>query len=206
MRAIAYVRVSTCEQDEGVQVNAIEKFAKDQGIEVLRYFIDKGVSGIKSWRKRPAARELVEFLEKGGKDIVDYVLVFDVTRLGRDMLDTISFFLKLEKELGVKVLSIKDSWTWSSSETDRKFFIAVFSWIAEKEWMLRKERQEAAWEAGKQKGRPPKITNEELIKWLKQYRGLSIKDIWRLMRMKGIDISYETLRRRVKQLRLKGRI
>ena len=161
---------------------------------------------MKPWKERPAAREMVEFLEKGGKSIVNAVIVFDFTRLGASMLDILNLFNKLEKELGVKVISVHDEWLRTKDESLRKLLIAIFSWMAETELKLRRERQQAAWEAGKQKGRPPKITNEELIKWLKQYRGLSIKDIWRLMRMKGIDISYETLRRRVKQLRLKGRI
>ena len=65
IRAVAYVRVSTKEQDEKVQINAIEKFAKENSIEVLKYFVDKGESRMKKWENRPAAKQLVEFLEKG---------------------------------------------------------------------------------------------------------------------------------------------
>ncbi len=149
----------------------------EEGIEILRYYIDKGASRMKPWRERPGAKEMVEFLEKGGKDIVDCVLIFDFTRLGASMLDILNLFNKLEKELGVKVISIHDEWLRTKDESLRKLLIAIFSWMAEMELKLRRERQQAAWEAGKQKGRPPKVPDEIILKYLKKYQGLRKKDI-----------------------------
>jgi len=200
MRGIAYIRVSTREQDENNQKIAIEKFAKDEGIEILKYFVDKGKSRMKSWRERDGAREMVEFLEKGGKDFIDVVIVFDFTRLGASMLDVLTLFNKLEKELGVKVISVCDEWLRTKDESLRKLLIAIFSWLAEMELKLRRERQKASWEAGKQKGRPPKVRDEVIIRYLKKYKYLSKKDIWKIMKQDGHDLSYDRFLRRVKTI------
>ncbi|MEX0569061.1 MAG: recombinase family protein [Candidatus Njordarchaeota archaeon] len=199
-RAVAYIRVSTKEQDENVQKLAIEKFAKEKGIEVIKYFVDKGVRRVVSWMKRDGAAEMINFLSSGGKDIVRYVIVFDFTRLGYNLRDIFSLFDKLEKELGVKIMSVKDTWLQIQDENIRDLLIRIFSWLAEMELRLRRERQLAAWEAGKQKGRPPKVSNNTIIKYLKRYDGLSIRAIWKIMRSDGIDISYDQLRRRIKKL------
>ena len=61
-RAVGYIRVSTKEQDENVQRVAIERFAKDNGIELLTFFVDKGESRMKKWESRPGARKLIEFI------------------------------------------------------------------------------------------------------------------------------------------------
>ena len=199
-RAIAYVRVSTKRQDESIQVNSIQKFANQYGYEVLKYFVDKGESGLKSYKNRPAAQQLISFLETGGRDFVDAVLIFDVTRLGRDMLDTLEFFLKIEKEYGIPIISINDSWTWNPDNPDKKFFLAVFSWVAEKEWMLRRERVEAAWAMGKQKGRPRVIDAKTVKRYLKKYRGLPLRSIVKIMNIDGIKVSYSTVWRRVREI------
>ena len=211
IRAVAYVRVSTKEQDEKVQINAIEKFAKENSIEVLKYFIDKGESRMKKWENRPAAKQLIEFLEKGGKDIVGQVIVFDFTRLGANMMDMLNFFIKLEKELGVKVISVKDEWLKTKDKALRQLLIAIFSWLAEMEWRLRRERQQAAWESGKQKGRPPKLKDGDLIYYLRKYPNLSLRAITDLInaereRKKLPKVSYYTVLAKAKKLGFQKRI
>lgn len=203
-RAVAYIRVSTKQQDERVQMGALERFAEQHGYEILKYFVDKGESGLKSYKNRPAAQQLINFLETGGKDFINAVLVFDITRLGRDMLDTLEFFLKIEKEYGVPIISINDSWTWNPDNPDKKFFLAVFAWVAEKEWALRRERVEAAWAMGKQKGRPRVVDAKTVLKYIRKYPGFDLKAITKLMNLDGIKVSYTTVRRRVKELIQQG--
>ena len=201
MRAIGYIRVSTKEQDESNQRLAIERFARDEGVEILRFYTDKGESRMKPWRERPAAREMVEFLEKGGRSIVDAVIVFDFTRLGASMLDILDLFNKLERELGIKVISVNDEWLRTRDETLRKLLIAIFSWMAEMELKLRRERQKAAWEAGKQKGRPPKVEDNILIEYYRKYGKYgSKKYVWLRLREDGHDISYDRFLKRLKKL------
>ncbi len=199
-RAIGYIRVSTKQQDENNQKQAILKYATENGTEILEWFIDKGESRMKPWNKRPAAKRMVEFLESGGKSFVKYVIIFDFTRLGASMLDILNLFNKLEKELGVRVISVNDEWLRSNDESLRKLLIAIFSWMAEMELKLRRERQQAAWESGKQKGRPPKVKDEILLRYYKKYRNLPKKYIWYRLREDGYDISYDRFLRRLKKL------
>ncbi len=199
-RAIGYIRVSTKQQDENNQKQAIMKFAKEHGIEILEWYIDKGESRMKPWNKRPAAKKMIEFLESGGKSFIDYVIVFDFTRLGASMLDILNLFNRLEKELGVRVISINDEWLRTNDESLRKLLIALFSWMAEMELKLRRERQEAAWESGKQKGRPPKVKDEVLLRYYRKYKNLPKKYIWYKLREDGYDISYDRFLRRLKKL------
>ena len=212
---VAYIRVSTSQQDERNQLLAIRKFAKQRGIDLLDIvFVDKGESRLKKWSDRPGARRLVEWLEReGGKSVVDYVIVFDITRLGADMLDVLGFFRKLEEEIGVRVLSVNDSWLQSTDENLRRLLIAIFTWMSELELRLRRERQLAAWEAGKQKGRPPIVSDEELVKIWNRYKGkgYSKKAIWAIAKeqyeRKGRRfLSYERFLERINTLCNQGKI
>jgi len=214
-RAVAYVRVSTTQQDERNQLLAIKKFARQHGIELLDMtFVDKGESRRKKWSERPGAARLVRWLEKeGGKEIVDYVIVFDLTRLGASMLDVMNFFKKLEKDIGVRVISVNDAWLQSTDEHLRQLLIAIFTWIADMELRLRRERQEAAWEAGKQKGRPRIVEDDELIRIWNRYapKGYSKKAIWAIAKEQYESrgkrfISYERFLERINELCRKGRI
>ncbi|MEM4847686.1 MAG: recombinase family protein, partial [Thermosphaera sp.] len=59
VKAFAYIRVSTREQDEDVQRKAIEEFAYRNGIEIVEWFIDKGVSGSLPFSQRPSSQQLL---------------------------------------------------------------------------------------------------------------------------------------------------
>ena len=214
-KAVIYVRVSTRQQDERNQILAIEKFARQHGIELLKgiVFVDKGESRRKKWSERPGARRLVEWLERGGKNLVDYVLIFDLTRLGANMLDVLNFFRKLEEDIGVRVVSVNDPWLQSTDENLRKLLIAIFTWMADLELRLRKERQEAAWEAGKPKGRPRIVDDDELVRLWNRYKGkgYSKKAIWALAKeqyeRKGKRfLSYERFLERLQELCRQGKI
>ena len=80
----------------------------------------------------------------------------------------------------------------------------LLSWVAEFERKRIRERQEEAWRQGKQRGRPPKVKDEVLLKYLKKYKGLSKKDIWKIMRQDGYELSYDRFLRRVKKLVMSG--
>lgn len=213
-KAVAYVRVSTLQQDERNQLNAIRKFAREKNIEIVDVFADKGVSRRSNWRKRPGASKLVDWLEnQGGKHLVDYVVIFDLTRLGTSMEDVLGFFTKLERDIGVKVLSVQDSWLQTTDEDLRKLLIAIFTWLSNMELKLRRERQLSAWESGKQKGRPKKVSDEELVRIWNRYRskGYSKKAMWAVVKeqyeKRGKEfISYERFIERINELCQKNKI
>ena len=205
MKCVAYIRVSTREQDEEVQRKAIEDFAKTRGIEVLNWYIDRGESGAKLFRNRPGAKKLLEDIEKLQSQCV---LAWSIDRLGRSMFDTMNTVLELENK-GVKVIAIKEEFLQTLDHNIRKLILSILSWVAEYERKRIRERQEEAWKQGKRKGRPPKVDDTTILKYYKEYvvaKGLSIKDTWKIMRGNGVDISYSRLRQRLRKLRHEGRI
>ena len=197
MRCVAYIRVSTKEQDEEVQRRGLEEFAKARGIEILKWYVDKGESGAKPFKERPSASQLLAELDSLKPDCV---LVWAIDRLGRGMLGTVSTTLMLEQR-GVKVISKKEEFLQMLDPNMRKLILSIFAWVAEFERQRIRERQEEAWRQGKQKGRPPKVPLEVAKQYLKRYPNLALKDIWKIMRADGCNISYRTLLQKVKMLR-----
>jgi len=196
MKCVAYIRVSTREQDEEIQRKAIEEFAKSRGLEILGWYVDKGESGAKPFKDRPSARELLEELDRIKPECI---VAWSLDRLGRTMLDTLNTIIDLENR-GFKVITVKEEWLQTLNSNIRKLILSILSWVAEFERRRIKERQEEAWRQGKQKGRPPKVPDEVLAQYLRKYRGLSKKDIWRILKANGYDISYERFLRRIKKL------
>jgi DNA invertase Pin-like site-specific DNA recombinase len=196
MRCFAYIRVSSVEQDENVQRDAIGRFASEKGIEILGWYVDKGASGVKTFSSRPAAQELLKNLDIAKPDCI---IAWSIDRLGRNMLDIMNTVLGLE-ERGVKVLTIKEDFMHSMDPTLRKLVLSAFAWVAEFERKRIRERIEEAWRSGKQKGRPRKIGDREILAYLRRYQGLSLRAIWKIMRSDGKEISYSRLTRRVKKL------
>ncbi|BAA30274.1 recombinase family protein [Pyrococcus horikoshii] len=198
MKAVAYIRVSTKEQDENNQRQAILEFAKKKNIEILGWFIDKGVSGTRKFREREGAQTLMNYIKTNK---VDAIIVFAIDRLGRNMEDTVNTIKELEMQ-GVRVISVKEDFLQTMNPEIRKLILSILSWFAEFERNRIRERQLAAWEAGKQKGRPPKLTDATLKKYLKKYPDLTIRSLWKIMKADGIDISYDWLRKRIKRIRV----
>lgn len=195
LRAISYIRVSTREQDEDVQRRAIEEFAMERGITILKVYVDKGVSGAKTFKNRPAANQLLSEIESLKPD---FLITFAVDRIGRDMRDTVNTILELE-EKGIRVLSVKEEWLQTLDVNIRKLILSILSWVAEFERKRLRERQMAAWEAGKQKGRPKiELPYREILRRLEA--GWSKKAIWRwLITDRKIKLSYDHYLRRLKK-------
>jgi site-specific DNA recombinase len=108
MRATGYLRVSTDAQAGedrfGLesQTQAIQKFAEDQGYELVSWYSDAGVSG--GTLKRP---ELQRLLEDSRRGLFEIVLVAKIDRIARDL----NAQLWLEKELlrsSVEIVSVAE--------------------------------------------------------------------------------------------------
>ena len=198
MKAVAYIRVSTKEQDEHVQIAEINRFTHQRDITVVKWYIDKGESGAKPFRERPEAQSLLNELDTIKPDAI---VVYAIDRIGRTMLDTINTITELESK-GVKIISVKEEWLQTLDNNVRKLILSILSWVAEFERNRIKERRESAWASGKQKGRPQKVPDSTIEHYLRRYggTGLSLRAIWKIMRQSGHDISYETFRRRARKL------
>ena len=99
---IIYARVSSeksvqKETPISSQIEACQKYAKENGIVVLKTFVDEGISG--STDKRPAFQEAVQFAVENR---VDYFIVFDTSRFARNIEDAI-YYKKLLRKNGVQI-------------------------------------------------------------------------------------------------------
>lgn len=114
-RVAIYIRVSTQEQAvEGHSIEAQEararEYAERMGYEVVYVYIDEGVSG-KSTKHRKAFLNMMANARMGNFDLV---IIWKLTRLGRNMLDilkTVEEFIKL----GIELFSISENFDISTS-------------------------------------------------------------------------------------------
>ena len=137
---VAYVRVSSVDQNEARQVEALKK----HGIE--KWFSEK-ISGKNT--DRPKLQELLEFVREG-----DTVYIHDFSRLARSTKDLLDIVEKLNNK-GVSLVSNKEN--IDSSTPTGKLMLTMIGAIAEFERMNLLERQREGIQIakidGKYKGR-----------------------------------------------------
>lgn len=121
---IAYIRVSTVEQNEARQIEALKKY----GIE--KWFTEK-VSGKNT--NRPQLQQMLEFAREG-----DTIYIHDFSRLARSTRDLLDITERLQ-EKGIHLVSNKENID-TSTPTGKLLFIIV-SAIAEFERTNLLERQ-----------------------------------------------------------------
>ena len=139
---VAYVRVSTVEQNEARQVEALEKY----GIE--KWFIEK-VSGKNT--NRPKLQEMLAFVREG-----DTVHIHDLSRLARSTADLLGIVENFNAQ-GVHLVSNKEN--IDSSTPTGKLMLTMIGAINqfERENILERQREGVAIakRAGKYHGRKP---------------------------------------------------
>lgn len=147
---IAYVRVSTEEQNEQRQIEALEKF------NIEKWFKEK-VSGKNT--DRAELKNMIEFARDG-----DTIYVLDFSRLARSTIDLLSLVDQLNKK-NIHLVSIKEN--VDSSTPTGKLMLTMIGAIAEFERANILERQregiEIAKREGKYVGRQPAKVNKELF-------------------------------------------
>ena len=125
-----YVRVSTGMQVEGYSLEAqrdrLTKFADYQGMEVVREYCDAGKSG-KSIAGRPEFMQMLQDVAEG-RDGVDYILVFKLSRFGRNAADVLNSLQQIQ-DFGVNLICVEDG--IDSSKDSGKLTITVLSAVAE---------------------------------------------------------------------------
>jgi len=84
-RAVAYYRHSAQDRQENsveIQQDQVRQFARDNDIEIIREFADRGKSGL-STEGRDGFNEMISEYVQDDKESFEYVLVLDVSRWGR---------------------------------------------------------------------------------------------------------------------------
>ena len=125
-----YTRVSTSMQVDGYSLDAqkdkLRKYADYQEMSIVGEYSDEGKSG-KSVEGRPQFKQMLVDIESG-KDNVDYVLVFKLSRFGRNAADVLSSLQKMQ-DYGVNLICVEDG--IDSSKDAGKLMISVLSAVAE---------------------------------------------------------------------------
>lgn len=189
MKNLAYVRVSSIEQNIDRQKIAITKKA-----DIDKWFIEK-ISGKN--RERPKLNKLLEYVREG-----DTIYIHSLDRLGRNTRDLLNIVEELSQQ-GVILRSLKDNFVFDNSSTG-KLMLTVFSAIAEFERNISKERQLEGIEVAKKKGlykgrKPIKVNTTQIIELHSDWKkGYITKDEM----AKRLNISKSTLYRRLKDLDL----
>lgn len=129
-RCYIYTRVSTAVQVDGYSLDAqrdkLKKYAEYQEMEVVKEFSDAGHSG-KNINGRPEFSRMLEDIANG-EDGVSFVLVFKLSRFGRNAADVLNS-LQLMQDYGVNLICVEDG--IDSSKEAGKLMISVLSAVAE---------------------------------------------------------------------------
>lgn len=125
-----YTRVSTAMQIDGYSLDAqksrMKAFAEFNDYEIVGEYEDAGKSG-KSIEGRLEFNRMMEDI-KSGQDGVSYVLVFKLSRFGRNAADVLST-LQVMQDFGVNLICVEDG--IDSSKDAGKLMISVLSAVAE---------------------------------------------------------------------------
>ncbi|MGN0804022.1 MAG: recombinase family protein, partial [Candidatus Coproplasma sp.] len=128
-KCFLYSRVSTEMQVDGYSLEAqktcLKKFAEREEMIVADTYEDAGKSG-KSIEGRPAFKKMLSDIENGA--VVDYVLVYKLSRFGRNAADILNS-LELLQTYDVNLICIEEG--IDSSQTSGKLLISVLSAVAE---------------------------------------------------------------------------
>jgi len=82
-RAASYVRTATKPQQDSIsnQVDAIRKYAKCCGLQIVKEYVDEGKSGL-NVQNRESLTQLIRDVQNGQINF-SFVLLYDVSRWGR---------------------------------------------------------------------------------------------------------------------------
>lgn len=179
---LAYIRVSTIEQNEARQIEAMQKY------KIEKWFIEK-VSAKDT--NRPKLQELLDFAREG-----DVIHIHDFSRLARSTKDLLEIVEKLNIK-GVTLVSNKEN--IDTSTPTGKLMLTMIGAINEFERTNLLERQKEgisiAKREGKYKGRKPaKVSDFE-----KHYKRYLAREINKTELAKTLGISRPTLDKLIKE-------
>ncbi len=186
MANIAYVRVSTVEQNEARQVEALQKY------EIDKWYTEK-VSGKNL--DRPQLQAMLDYAREG-----DTIFIHDFSRISRNTSDLLRLMEKLQ-EKGIHVHSNKEG--FDTTTPNGRLMLGVIALINEFERANLLERQREgiaiAKRAGKYKGRNAKHLGETAEQAAERYRQWCDREKTKAQLANEIGCSRPTLDRMLKE-------
>jgi DNA invertase Pin-like site-specific DNA recombinase len=145
MKTVAYLRISTVDQDIEKNKNDILQLANEKKLGNVE-FIEEKISGTVSWKNR----KIYNIIQSANKD--DNIIVSELSRLGRSMLEIMEI-LSIAAEKQISIFSVKGNWQLDTS-IQSKIVAMVFAMASEIERELISARTKEALRVKKEKGIP----------------------------------------------------
>lgn len=184
---VGYIRVSTPEQNEARQIEALKRF------DIEKWYIEK-VSGKDT--KREQLQLMLDFVREG-----DEIYVMDFSRLSRSVQDLLDI-VDLLNGKKVKLVSFKEN--LDTSTPTGKLMLTVIGAIAEFERMNILERQREGIAIAKREGRYKGRKAMELENWDEVYLSWKAGEITVVAAAKLLGVNRGTFYSRVKKVERGG--
>ena len=184
---VAYVRVSTVEQNEARQTEALEKF------NIERWYVEK-ISGKDT--KREQLQLMLDFVREG-----DEVYVMDFSRLSRSVQDLLEIVDVLNTKK-VNLVSLKEN--LDTSTPTGKLMLTVIGAIAEFERQNILERQREGITIAKREGKYKGRKAIELDNWEEVYTAWKNGEITAVAAANLLGINRGTFYSRIKKVEKGG--
>ena len=178
MSNVAYIRVSTVEQNTARQKEAF----RQAGIKIDKPFTEK-VSGKDT--NRPQLQAMLDYVREG-----DTVFIESYSRLARNTRDLLNIVDELEKK-GVTVRSVKEN--FDTSTPQGRLMVTFMQGIAQFERDLIKERQAEGIAIAKEQGKFSKPTTPKPADWQDLYSKYKTRQMTATALAKQLGISRSLL-------------
>ena len=182
MSNIAYVRVSTIEQNESRQLESLKKYNID------KWFIEK-VSGKNT--NRPELKKMLDYVREG-----DIIYIHDLSRLARNTADLLKLVEELEKK-NIKLVSNKEN--IDTSTPTGKLMLTMIGAIAEFERTNLLERQREGIEIAKKQGKYKGRKAIEIPEFERYYKKYLNRELNKTQLAKELNVSRPTLDKLIKE-------
>ena len=179
---IAYIRVSSLDQNERRQIEAMERY------NIEKWFIEK-ISAKDT--NRPKLQELLEFAREG-----DIVHIHDFSRLARSTKDLLDIVELLHKK-GVVLVSNKEN--IDTSTPTGKLMLTMIGAINEFERTNLLERQREGIAIAKREGKYKGGKHKEISNFVEHYARYMARDVTKSALARELGISRPTLDRMIQE-------
>jgi DNA invertase Pin-like site-specific DNA recombinase len=129
-RVVGYLRRSTDRQEQSIsdQKKAIETYAAERCLKLVKFYIDDSISGTSTLR-RQAFQQMIKDAQKTSRRF-DKIIVYDVKRFGRIDNDEAGYYRHILKTNGVEVLYVTENF---NGDTTDDLLRPVKQWQARQE-------------------------------------------------------------------------